>query len=104
MQTDSMKRLLRLDGEKPSGYRIVAEVLCCTTQHIKDMKLNIHWDVKPHKRGIVKFWRKPAGTWWGCYPLQSPYGDAIEQGIKMLDGTWLFEGDKIGRASCRERV
>jgi len=95
MQTETTHRLLRLDGEKPSGYRIVAEVLYCTTERVKELGLNIHWDAKPQSFGIERFWRKPGGTWWGCYPLSSPKHDAFELGIKLPDGTWWFEGDII---------
>ncbi|HDY90017.1 MAG TPA: hypothetical protein ENH82_18090 [bacterium] len=92
MQTESMKRLLRKDDKSPSGYEIVGFELkiCfedgCLTYQCKELKSY-----------------KTIGDLFDNWTLlnqidNSISHDAFEQGIKMPDGSYWFEGD-IGKSN-----
>ena len=84
MQTESMTRLLRKDADSPSGFEIVG----------------FEW----HINGSLYQGDAPDKCFFDIYEdANGEYiiHDAFEQGIKIDNGEWWFEGD-IGLESGRD--
>lgn len=73
--------------------KIVGEVLYCTLSYTKKINLNIHLYAKPKNKGLIMFWRKVDGVWWGCLPMQPPQADFFDMGVNV--GERWFENDLI---------